>query len=371
MPSVQDSNGGPNPYPPSWFDRLSDWVEGLPGPAWLAYLLLGLVSTATVVLFQASQGAYPDGRVVPWHFFMSLQPAFFLGLMHYLDRAASAALRRFWPAINQDEASYASWLLRLTTMPARAARRAVVGGLLAFLVLLGPTVFQIELTPFRISVIRASLQAFGMSTTAASALFTVLYYLILWAVIGVLVLHTAHQLSQIRQLYKKVLSSDPFHPEPLYAFSTVTSLTAVLLLLNSYGWVWVLLRGPGAGAVSINIAGPIGVNIFFAGLSVFLFIWPMWGAHHVLDTAKKENLRRNAGHFKTVISRLHGMIEGGQFEGANDWQKVLGALELERARLERLPTWPWHPEAARGLVAALIVPLLIWLIQFGLGRLLG
>jgi hypothetical protein len=34
--------------------------------------------------------------------------------------------------------------------------------------------------------------------------------------------------------------------------------------------------------------------------------------------------------------------------------------------LERLPTWPWRPEASRSLLAAL-VPLMVWLLQFVLG----
>jgi hypothetical protein len=104
---------------------------------------------------------------------------------------------------------------------------------------------------------------------------------------------------------------------------------------------------------------------------VFLFVWPLWGAHRLLDTTKRRALIANAGHFQTVVARLHGAIESGEPSGVDGWQKMLGALELERARLERLPTWPWRPEASRGLVAALVVPLLVWLLQFVLGKLLG
>ncbi|MGH7425775.1 MAG: hypothetical protein ACREJP_06375, partial [Candidatus Methylomirabilales bacterium] len=32
------------PYPPSWVDRLTDWVERLPIPWWLFYLALGAAS---------------------------------------------------------------------------------------------------------------------------------------------------------------------------------------------------------------------------------------------------------------------------------------------------------------------------------------
>jgi hypothetical protein len=196
-------------------------------------------------------------------------------------------------------------------------------------------------------------------------------YLGLWGVIGVLVLHTAHQLREVRRLYAGVEATDPFQPEPLYAFSPVTSLTAVLLLLNSYGWMWLLLTGSRTTAGAFSLTGGVAVNVFFAGLSVFLFVWPVWGAHRLLEGAKKGALAGNAGHFKTLATRLHNAIERDELDGVKEWQAALGALELERERLERLPTWPWRPEASRGLLAALIVPILIWLLQFGLEKLLG
>ena len=76
-------------------------------------------------------------------------------------------------------------------------------------------------------------------------------------------------------------------------------------------------------------------------------MWPVWGVHHLLEGAKKGALAGNAGHFKTLAARLHGAIERAELDGVKDWQAALGALELERQRLERLPTWPWRPEASR------------------------
>ena len=60
------------PYPPSWVNRILDGMERLPGPTWLAYLILGaiamgggLVSAATsgpltteVVAFQVFWGVF-------------------------------------------------------------------------------------------------------------------------------------------------------------------------------------------------------------------------------------------------------------------------------------------------------------------------
>jgi len=345
-------------------------VEALPGPAWAAYLLLGAICAAALILFQASQGAYLEG-FAPWHIFMAAQPVIFLALMHYLDRAAETALERFRPALAEEGVGFESARYRLTTMPAGSARVATLAGVAAFFLILGPSIFEVHLAPFQLSIASGSLQAFGLSPTNASGWSALVILLLLWAVIGVMVLHTAQQLSEIRRLYAGVASIDPFQPEPLYAFSSVTSLTAVLLLLNSYGWMWELLRISREAPGAFPLAGSIAVNAFFAGLSVFLFVWPLWGAHRLLDSAKKQALGNNAGHFKTLVGRLHDAIERAELAGVDEWQKALGALELEHARLQRLATWPWRPEASRGLVAALVVPLAVWLLQFVLGKLLG
>ena len=44
---------------------------------------------------------------------------------------------------------------------------------------------------------------------------------------------------------------------------------------------------------------------------------------------------------------------------------------MEAADLQRIPTWPWSPGTPRGVVAAVFLPVILWLVQFGLQRLLG
>jgi hypothetical protein len=55
-------------------------------------------------------------------------------------------------------------------------------------------------------------------------------------------------------------------------------------------------------------------------------------------------------------------------EGLN---KVLATLELEANGLEKVPTWSWPRGMFRNQMEAFLLPVLIWLIQFVLGRLLG
>jgi hypothetical protein len=49
----------------------------------------------------------------------------------------------------------------------------------------------------------------------------------------------------------------------------------------------------------------------------------------------------------------------------------MASLEMEKANLKKIATWPWDPESLRLLVTALAFPLGIWLLQYILQSLLG
>jgi hypothetical protein len=51
--------------------------------------------------------------------------------------------------------------------------------------------------------------------------------------------------------------------------------------------------------------------------------------------------------------------------------KALVTIDLEAAALEKIPTWPWPRGMFRNLLAAFLLPVFLWLVQFGLQRLLG
>ena len=51
--------------------------------------------------------------------------------------------------------------------------------------------------------------------------------------------------------------------------------------------------------------------------------------------------------------------------------KALDAFQAEHAEISKVPTWPWAAGTLRNLVGAVLLPVLLWLVQFGLGRLLG
>jgi hypothetical protein len=82
-------------------------------------------------------------------------------------------------------------------------------------------------------------------------------------------------------------------------------------------------------------------------------------------------LAENGARLKATSFELHRRLDSGKIVGMDELNKALSSLDLERSHLSRVPTWPWQPETLRGLVAAVALPIVIWLIQYGLQRLLG
>jgi hypothetical protein len=55
---------------------------------------------------------------------------------------------------------------------------------------------------------------------------------------------------------------------------------------------------------------------------------------------------------------------------ADALNKTLASLVVERELLAKIPTWPWQPGALTGFLTALLLPIILWLIQRILERML-
>jgi hypothetical protein len=127
--SLPEAKAFNRPYPPSWFDRFTAWVDRLPGPAWLAYLALAVLGTAMLILAASAGGAYRPGPLLAFHIWVGGQFAYMLALMHYLDRSAGGALDAFRPVLEgADRSTIDDLRYRLTTLPPRATLLATLAG---------------------------------------------------------------------------------------------------------------------------------------------------------------------------------------------------------------------------------------------------
>ncbi len=358
------------PYRPSWYDRLSRRIDRLPGPSWLAYLLLGVAGMVVLTGVQMLAGAYHPGKYLVLHLFLGSQFAYLLGLMSLLDRSAATALDTFRPVLElprrsregpaEKGSSLEELRYRLTTLPPRPTLWASLAGVLVGVVT--------PLLAFRIPGTTAhsltAAFAWGSMSTSPGAMAAFLIQMAFSeAVAGVFIYHSIHQLREISRIYLTFARLNLYRLQPLYAFSVPAALTSGGLILYNYAWFAV---APEFLAQPISIV----LGIFFAVASAVIFAWPLLGIHRRLVAEKRRAIAESARRFEAAVAELHQRVDKKALTKMDDLNKALMSLEIERAALQRIPTWPWEAGTLRGVAATLVLPLVIWLVQYILQRIL-
>lgn len=111
-----------------------------------------------------------------------------------------------------------------------------------------------------------------------------------------------------------------------------------------------------------------GTNLVIA---LVVFVWPLWGAHHLLSEAKEKGLSDVALRKEGARAQLHDTVDKGQLAKVYPLHKALEALSAESAELVKVTTRPWETGTLRGVFAALVLPVVIWLIQYIRQKVLG
>jgi hypothetical protein len=312
---------------------------------------LWLVLAAVLIAVLWIEGVFGAGTLFPAQLFMPAMIVLFLGMTHYLDRRAGAALKTLRPALTLDEEGYQQAHNRLTTLPALPA-------LLASVVMVGAIVLWGAIT----GEAESSIEAVASSPIAHGFLLTT--YWMGWIFFGVFVYHTIHQLREINRIYTKQTRVHLFAQRPLYAFSGVTALTAGVLALATYGWT-------ALNPDNLTDIYSVVVIVAITVLALLVFVWPLWGVHRLLREEKARLLDGCALQLEGAITDLHRKMERGDLTGVDQLNLAMASLVIEKDALDAIPTWPWQPETPRLLITALALPLGLWIIQYILQLVFG
>jgi len=336
------------PYPPSWLNRLIDWIDQRPGPAWIYYaagiLLLATGSTAVRWL----QGQALGFALRPEALVYSIYPAYFVALTHYLDRQARSALERFRPALGASDTEYARIEYELTTVPARGAWIAT-----ALAIPIGTLMILVgEPEPLSLEGLPEKLVAIAYTAITVAAFF-------------VLAFHTIRQLRKVSQLHATAPTINLLQPRPTYAFSRLTSRTAIGVLVFLYFDFLINPPTPGASLPFFTLSAAA------VALVIAAFLLPLLGMHQRLGVEKALLEGEVNQGVELTYRELQQQVRSKAYAHVDDLEKALSGLLRMREVVIRLSTWPWQPGTLRGLVAAVFLPVFIWLVQYGLQRLLG
>jgi hypothetical protein len=118
--------------------------------------------------------------------------------------------------------------------------------------------------------------------------------------------------------------------------------------------------------------GPfIPAAVIFAVLASLAFLLPLLGLHRRLVHAKDQELADLNRRWQACMNEVYRRLDRGDLSAADKVNPTLTAPEKAREAIERIPTWPWRAQNLRSVVAALVLPVVISVIQYGLKRFLG
>ena len=339
----------PQQYPPSWADRLLDRIDQLPGPAWVVYVLLGLLLTVGFAAMQWAFGAYPVGTFVANHVVLCGGIAYSLALIHYLDRVADHAFSRFRPALDAPPGYESLLRYRLTTMPARAAGVATLAG--AGMGLMG------FLIPYQ-----QRLQAYGFADSLPSAATYNALYIVFWAVTGVLIFHIFHQLRQIDIIFRHYTRINLFQRRPLYGMAWISAYSGI------FAGLWAIvasaMTSPAIPFLDQTSTLLHSLSSYaFLPLIPVIFITPLWGVHRLLEAEKDRLLDINAASTEGVYEDLYAQLGNRNLDEVERQKDLVDMLDRQAGMIREIPTWPWQPEVPRTVIATILIPIGLWLIQ--------
>lgn len=342
------AEGTARPYKPSWVDYLTDWARGLPGPWWSAYLGLGALLVVPFVALKWLYGEY-EGGFLPFHIVFSGVIAYVLTALHLLDDVAAKCFESFQPVLTATDEEQRQLRYQLTNMP---------WGRTWLATFLGIAFGTATITGLDYDYMRS----LGMG---GDLLFEVLdrsIFLVSWAALGAWVYHTIRQLRLVSRIYSRHTRINMFHLGPLYEFSGLSALTAILWLLENYLWYATF------PAVTFDPFS-VSTTVAFAAIAAVTFVWPLWGVHRLLRNEKLRLQAENATRIEAVMRETQRRTDAGEFVDMAGMKDATEALTGQAAVLDKLPTWPWQPETIRTLLTAMLLPLAIWLVQRILERL--
>jgi hypothetical protein len=338
----------------AWPDWLMDRLDALPGPRWLAILIILLVVAAIGHLCRWADGSMAVGELSIIRLLEGSFGLLFLVAMRELDGVALRALARLRPVIQADDESVARLGSRLTRTPWQAASVAAVLGAGAGLTSLLSQPAAYDLGPDNSQLTWAYECTLAVASAAAGLAF---------------VTHALNQLRIVSRIHRSLVRVQLFHLEPLYAFASLTSRTGLTLIA-------VLLFG--VGTVTLTSGGRFvlsGVDVVmvlaFLGLAVVSFVGPLVGLHARIVEEKDRQLAAANATLEAVIAEVDRRVAAGAYDGMSVANDALAAARSGLSAVSSISTWPWRPETFRGFVSALVIPVVVWMITALLANVIG
>jgi len=329
----------------SWVDQLQAALGRAPFPWWLPLCILPivLISLESYLLVreagpQALAWPIPLALTVIYAIF----PFYVFGFLYFVDERARIAIQRLRPLLEK-EWELDSLSFTLSNMPFRPTILASLAGFGYFLAL------RSVAEQFTGDIVLSG-------TTQVTRWVRLSEGALLYTLIGVITYHTIRQLIIINRIYSRHVHIDLLNQTPLYELARIPVYTALSLVIPISLILMALPRVP---------SDPVSISLLMSTLTftTVIVIAPIYRVHLVLDDEKVKRQNLNSNLTDDLLARFRKEVASNAYEGASGIRTSLEILKLERDIIHSAPTWPWPAGSMRTVVAALLFPTAIWLIQ--------
>ena len=330
-------------YPPSWMNRFSSWVKGLPIPAWLFYAILLMAWELIAFLSAWSTGELQWGEVDFLTFFQNFWGVAILGFHHYLESEMRDALQGSKPLLNASSGVFSKLEYEFTIMPARPFLVWSIIGL----------------------GIGVSLGVYekGFARLSLPILFQIINFGLQFSLIFGISYRQIRLIRMISKLYASSITINLFDLAPVYALSALSIKVGLFLLVWLYSD---LVLFPG------NFADPLylGGLVLLLMLPLAAFFLPLRGINHRLVKEKRRLTSDVSRRIGFVLDQIKHAVESGDLKNIGDLEIALRAVHREKDLVDMIPTWPWQPGTLRVFLTLVLLPIFLWFIQQILDRFL-
>ena len=335
-------------FKPSWLDRLTQWIKALPGPSWVAYLILFLIIGSIAHLSNYLSDIQPWFSFDIYLFLYQLWTIEILLFHEFLNKDARNALARFRPLLDASDDEYAAIEYRFTNLPARSVIYLTLIG-----APLGMYFAYITEIALRGALVPSWSMAFGFIDFAFQISLALIFsYRII------------RQMRMVSRYYETASNIDLYDLEPVYALSSHTAKTGLIFLLIVYSNLVVSPDTMQVSAAAIML-------VILTIIATAAFFLPLRGINKRLVDEKKGMLREIHQRIKTGFGKIERRFDEDTLGEISALKTAISALESQKAYVEKIPTWPWQPSTLRGFLTAVLLPIGIWGIQQVLDRLLN
>jgi hypothetical protein len=326
-------------FTPRWLYRFLAFIERLPIPSWQLALLYIIANAIILNLIGWNQGAWPTGSFDTFFSIVGLFQVSFVATWLFLTRRARSAIQDFFK--NRKESSARIDALLSDFVSVRPPWDLVF---FLFGALFGALGYFFALLPL-----------FPLAGQVAPG-----WILVSSALTGgITFLSNARFVRQsvlAQRLYRE-LDVDLFNPTPVYALSRYAAAYIVTFFFVSYLIQSLVL--PGLLLTPYFIA----VQAVAYIILVAFFFAQIFGVNQRMRRAKEQVLTQLSKDVEKVHNDVHKAVQRKAYNAVGKMQATVSTLRSEQEFIQRIPTWPWQPETLRNLLAPLLLPVIVYLVQ--------